>query len=94
MQELGFDMTKIAVMPRKERDVLDLLDATLAMKETFGDRPFVTMSMGKIGIISRMTGECFGSSLTFGTAGAASAPGQIDAKELKQILHILHDDNM
>ena len=91
MQELDFDVTKIAVMPQKERDVLTLLDATLAMKESYADRPFITMSMTKMGLISRLAGECFGSCLTFGTAGAASAPGQIDAKELKGILQLLQE---
>lgn len=91
MQELGLHITKIAVMPQKERDVLTLLDATLAMKETYADRPFITMSMSKKGLISRLAGECFGTCLTFGTAGAASAPGQIDAKELNHVLDLLHE---
>ena len=86
MQDLDLDITKIAVMPEKERDVLTLLDATLSMKEIYADRPFITMSMKKMGLISRMTGELFGSCLTFGTAGAASAPGQIDAGELSSVL--------
>lgn len=91
MQDMGFDITKIAVMPKKERDVLTLLDATLTMKETYADRPFITMSMGKMGVISRLAGECFGSCLTFGTVGAASAPGQIDAVELDHILDLFHE---
>lgn len=90
MQELGFDITKIAVMPQNERDVLTLLDATLAMKETYADRPFITMSMTKKGLVSRLAGETFGSCLTFGTVGAASAPGQIGAEELKTVLHLFH----
>lgn len=91
MQELGVDISKIAVMPKKERDVLTLLDATLTMKEVYGDRPFITMSMGQMGVVSRLAGECFGSCLSFGTTGAASAPGQIDAKELGNILDLLHE---
>ena len=91
MQDLNFDITKIAVMPKKERDVLTLLDATLSMKEIYADRPFITMSMDKMGLISRMAGELFGSCLTFGKAGEASAPGQIDAGELCSILDLLHE---
>ncbi|MFR2781512.1 MAG: type I 3-dehydroquinate dehydratase [Clostridium sp.] len=37
-------------------------------------------------------GEIFGSCLTFGLAGQASAPGQIDARELKCVLDILHNN--
>lgn len=91
MQALGVHMTKIAVMPREERDVLTLLDASLAMKEQYADRPFITMSMGKLGKISRMAGECFGSCLTFGTAGVSSAPGQMDTQKLNEILDLLHE---
>lgn len=90
MQTLGLDITKIAVMPQSERDVLTLLDATLAMKEEYADRPFITMAMNRMGIVSRMAGECFGSCLTFGTVGNASAPGQIDAADLSFVLDLLH----
>ena len=42
-------------------------------------------------LASRMTGEYTGSAVTFGTIGTASAPGQIPALELKQILTALHE---
>ena len=89
MQELDADITKIAVMPQKKQDVLELLGAAILMEETYGDRPCVTMSMGKTGIISRICGSFSGASITFGTAGNSSAPGQIPAKELALILRIL-----
>ena len=50
------------------------------------------MSMAGTGLISRISGEAFGSALTFGTAGKASAPGQMDAKELRQVLTLLHEN--
>ncbi len=89
MQELGADITKIAVMPQKKQDVLDLIRAAVQMEEVYGDRPCVTMSMGKTGVISRICGSFSGSSITFGMAGTASAPGQIPAEDLAQILRIL-----
>ena len=89
MQRLGMDITKLAVMPRCDADVIRLLDASVQMKETFGDRPCVTMSMGKTGVISRVCGSLTGSAITFATAGAASAPGQIPAADLKSMLQIL-----
>ncbi len=73
MQELGSDMTKIAVMPHNIKDVLTLLSATEKMQH-YGDRPFITMSMGGIGSISRMAGEVFGSAVTFGVGEKSSAP--------------------
>lgn len=90
MQELGADISKIAVMPQSKQDVLTLLSATLKMHEAYADRPVVTMSMAGMGAVSRMIGEFSGSALTFGAAGKASAPGQIDAEELNDVLDIVH----
>lgn len=91
MQEMGADIPKIAVMPRCRRDVLTLLEATLEMNEQHADTPIITMSMASDGVISRLAGEVFGSALTFGAAGRASAPGQIGVKDLKQVLEIIHE---
>lgn len=90
MQELGADICKIAVMPRSRADVLTLLAATEEMYRLHADRPAVTMSMAGMGVISRLCGEVFGSALTFGAAGRASAPGQMDVQDLAQVLFLLH----
>lgn len=89
MQELGADILKIAVMPLCEEDVLTLLSATVEMKKNYARKPVVTMSMSGMGVISRISGEVFGSAMTFGTAGKASAPGQIEAGALYRILELL-----
>jgi 3-dehydroquinate dehydratase I len=89
-QNLGGDISKIAVMPTSSADVLTLLDATNTMNEQFADRPFITMSMAGKGLISRLAGEVFGSALTFGAAKKASAPGQVPVKELRGVLNLLH----
>ena len=90
MQELGADLPKIAVMPQTADDVLLLLNATSQMITKYADRPIITMSMGKLGLISRLAGGIFGSSLTFGAAQTASAPGQIAATELCHVLEVIH----
>ena len=90
MQELGADISKIAVMPTCKQDVITLLSATLEMSEKYADRPIITMSMAGTGVVSRLTGETFGSALTFGAASKASAPGQVGVHELKQVLDIIH----
>ncbi len=89
MEEKGADIAKLAVMPKNERDVLNLLDATLTAREQM-DIPIVTMAMGGIGTISRLSGECFGSALTFGCVGKASAPGQMELRQLKETLDFIH----
>ena len=90
MQELGADITKIAVMPQSKKDVLTLLAATEEMYREHADRPMITMSMSGTGALSRLCGEVFGSAMTFGAAGKASAPGQMEVKELAQVLSLLH----
>nr|WP_263323685.1 type I 3-dehydroquinate dehydratase [Neobacillus sp. Marseille-Q6967] len=89
-QALGGDLPKIAVMPKSSADVLTLLDATNTMFEQYADRPIITMSMAGKGVISRLSGELFGSALTFGAAKKASAPGQVPVTELRKILELLH----
>ena len=53
MQSLGADITKMAVMPQSRSDVLELLLASVEMEEQYADRPFITMSMGQLGALSR-----------------------------------------
>lgn len=89
MQRLGCDLAKYAVMPQKEEDVLTLLEATLTMKREHPETPVITMSMGPMGAISRICGERFGSAVSFGTAGPASAPGQLPATLLKQVFPLV-----
>lgn len=89
MQDLGADLPKIAVMPQCAEDVLRLLDATLTMKQQYATRPLITMSMGKLGGVSRVMGRLFGSAMTFGTAGEVSAPGQIEIGKLREMMSIL-----
>lgn len=90
MQSIGVDIPKLAVMPQGKKDVLTLLEATEEMVSQYADRPIVTMSMSAIGAVSRITGETFGSAITFGSLRKTSAPGQIQVEELKRILEIMH----
>ena len=90
MQSFDADIPKIALMPQSTSDVLTLLAATLEMQEQYADRPIITMSMAKTGVISRLAGEVFGSAATFGAVKKASAPGQISVNDLRTVLTILH----
>lgn len=91
MQDLGADIPKIAVMPKSKLDVLELLEATVIMSEKYADRPIITIAMSEMGVVSRLTGEVFGSALTFGSVKKASAPGQIDIKDLHEVLQVIHN---
>lgn len=92
MDEMGADILKIAVMPKSKSDVLELLTATEEMGRLYSDKPVITMSMGPMGLISRLAGDAFGSALTFGAGEKASAPGQMPAKQLKMVLDAIHEN--
>ena len=89
MQDLGDDLPKIAVMPNTSEDVVTLLAATEEMHTKYAKQPIITMSMGALGLVSRLSGETFGSALTFGAVGKASAPGQMNASDLREILTLI-----
>lgn len=91
MQDMGADILKIAVMPESLEDVLTFMAATNEMYHKYAKKPLVAISMSPAGVLSRVAGEFFGSSMTFGTAGQSSAPGQIPVDKLSQVLNILHE---
>ena len=79
-------------MPQNTEDVLTLLSATCKAKKEL-TCPVITMSMAGTGLISRLSGEVFGSCLTFGAAESVSAPGQINALKLRSVLELLHENS-
>ena len=83
--QMGADILKIAVMPKSKQDVFTLMNATLAVSQK-SQKPLLTMSMGQLGTISRVATANMGGSLSFGMIEEASAPGQIDVTQLKQLL--------
>lgn len=91
MQNFGAGVVpKIAVMPICAEDVLTLLSATCRMKKQYPQTPIITISMGRLGMISRFAGEIFGSVMTFAVVSQASAPGQVCIKSLQPMLDLLH----
>lgn len=89
--ELGGDFPKLAVMPQREEDLLTLLKASLQMKRTYPEQAIIMIAMGSLGMISRLSGEIFGSAITFASVRNASAPGQISVTDMKSILQLIHD---
>lgn len=87
MGELGADLPKYAVTAQTPRDLLHLFSATLRAREQVG--PVITMAMGDMGKLSRVCGAHFGSCVTFGAGENASAPGQLNAEDLRAILEDL-----
>ncbi|MCD7982055.1 MAG: type I 3-dehydroquinate dehydratase [Clostridiales bacterium] len=90
MKQGGADIAKLAVMPNTADDVLRVLKLTNDTKQKYPGLPVVTMSMGGLGVISRVAGEFFGSCITFGADGEVSAPGQMQKDVLEGVLDALH----
>ncbi len=86
----GADIPKIAVMPQTKADVLTLLTATRRNAGArYADRPIITMSMSKTGVISRLAGEVFGSAAqTFGAVKSYLVLGQISVADPRTVLTI------
>ena len=85
----GAPIVKMAVMPKAPEDVTRFMEVIKAFQQERKSK-VIAMSMGELGQASRIQGERFGSCLTFGTVGAASAPGQIPVGELKKALLAVH----
>ncbi len=95
MSRIGADIFKIAVMPNSGKDVLALMTFSENARNKYSN-PIITISMGRLGLVSRVAAELDGSAVTFASVGKASAPGQIDAAELKKLIaeFSLSDDNI
>lgn len=89
MKHSNADIVKLAVMPQNTDDVLKLLAETNHFHKRYPNQPLITMSMGKLGAVSRVCGEAFGSCVTFGAGKNASAPGQVPMAKLEEILGVL-----
>lgn len=86
----GADIVKLAVMPHSQGDVKNLMQTINEATCDYLNRPAVAMAMGELGEVSRVSGEMFGSSITFGCVGQPSAPGQLPVESLRQQMNDLH----
>jgi len=85
-------VVKVSVMAHTAQDVLDLMNFTRGFKTLNPEQEYVTISMGKVGKVSRITSDVTGSSWSFASLDAASAPGQISLSNMVKIREILNED--
>ena len=85
-------LVKVSVMAHTEQDVLDLMNYTRGFKTLNPEQEFVTISMGKIGRISRIAADLTGSVWSYASVGEESAPGQISLTSMHKIREILNED--
>ena len=91
LTSLSPKLVKVAVMAHTEQDVLDLMNYTRGFKTLNPEQEYVTISMGKVGKVSRITADVTGSSWSFASLDEASAPGQISLANMKKIREILDE---
>ncbi|HES9618251.1 TPA: type I 3-dehydroquinate dehydratase [Streptococcus pneumoniae] len=84
-------LVKVAVMAHTKQDVLDLMNYTRGFKTLNPEQEYVTISMGKVGKVSRITADVTGSSWSFASLDEVSAPGQISLASMKKIREILDE---
>lgn len=90
MKGMGADIPKLAVNVGRTEEALELMAATRQLRDA-GIGPIITMAVGEQGVISRITGELFGSAATFASVGSGSAPGQLPLETMREILKKIHD---
>jgi 3-dehydroquinate dehydratase-1 len=79
---LGADLPKLATHVATLDELRTLIDVTVAAR---GDG-IVTLGMGPFGPLSRLVLPAAGSVLTYGAAGAGTAPGQLPVAELAALV--------
>lgn len=84
----GGDIGKVAVMPNSPEDVLDFMKITSSISQQL-DIPIIAISMGPLGVISRLCGWMFGSQLTFAVGENSSAPGQLPISDVRTVIDII-----
>lgn len=84
-QRLEADIVKIATMVHNSSDLETLLLFTLKHKKD----NIVVIGMGEKGVPSRIINPIFGSLITYASLREASAPGQINLKDLVKIFKTL-----
>lgn len=81
-------VAKLAVSPHTPAEVTELMHAT-AISAAQLEMPLVAIAMGPLGRITRIGASAFGSAMSYCTAGAGSAPGQVPAETARGILDLL-----
>lgn len=89
-KQCGCAIGKFACMPVTPEDVDILLEATAECKEREPEYPVITMSMGEMGVVSRLYGGLYGSEISFGCVGQTSAPGQISYDKMIEVFEKIY----
>jgi len=81
-EKINADIVKLAVTPMVPEDVIRLLEFC----RNWTGSPLAVISMGRLGAVSRISGGLFGSCLTYGYVKFPWAEGQMNVRQLKELL--------
>ncbi len=84
-KSLGATFVKIAVKANSKDDLRDLIHFTIENR----DAGLITISLGSIGLASRLINPLIGSLMTYGYIDTATAPGQISAFDIVEHIRLL-----
>ncbi len=84
-RRLGADIVKIAVKANSRKDLGDLIRFTVNNR----DAGLVTISMGRMGLASRLVTPLTGSLMTYGYLDSIASPGQLHVSDLVKYLRLL-----
>lgn len=89
MEHWGADIAKIVVYPENEADVLRQMDIIMKA-QTFVTLPVVSVSLGRLGKFSQISGSLDGSCMTYGCLeGKPYEDAQIEAEKLVMMINEL-----
>lgn len=93
-------VVKIALTPRSEQEVLDMMNFNRGFKSLNPEQTYMTEALGSLGRVTRLFGDIFGSCWSSASVGQVTSPGQLSLADARQILDILatydkgdHHDN-
>lgn len=86
MEHWGADLAKIVVTPQNEADVLRQMEIIMRA-QTFVSLPVISVSLGRLGKFSQVSGSLDGSCMTYGSLEGQSCPdAQIEAEKLVMMI--------
>lgn len=82
-------VVKIALTPRNEQEVLDMMNFNRGFKSLNPEQSYMSIALGILGQVTRLFGDLFGSQWTVASVGQPTSPGQLSLADTQQILGIL-----
>ena len=91
-EQMGADISKLALMPKDFHDVAVFSKTICAAKRSYMKNPIIASLMGDIGGVSRFAGGLLGSDMSFVSVTGISGPGQMHIEDFR-ILNNLMESN-